>query len=84
LEKARSLTDVGKSGLARSTLRKAAQDMRREEEERRERYALGVTALYNRERTSRWRPMTATVPPMQSFFGPKRLMGWTPQWLPHR
>jgi tetratricopeptide (TPR) repeat protein len=50
LERARSLVDVGKSGLARATLRKAAESMRREEEERRERYVAGVTALYNRER----------------------------------
>jgi tetratricopeptide (TPR) repeat protein len=50
LQRARSLVDVGKSGLARATLRKAAESMRREEEERRERYVAGVTALYNRER----------------------------------
>ena len=36
----------GQSGLARATLRKAAEEMRREEEERRERYLAGVTALY--------------------------------------
>ena len=46
----RAQVDTGKSGLARATLRKAAEDMRREEEERRERYVAGVTALYNRER----------------------------------
>jgi tetratricopeptide (TPR) repeat protein len=50
LERARSLVNVGKSGLARATLRKAAESMRREEEERRERYVAGVTALYDRER----------------------------------
>ena len=42
--------DVGKSGLARAALRKAAELMRGEEEERRERYVAGVTALCNRER----------------------------------
>jgi len=50
LAQARSLVDVGKSGLARATLRKAADDMRREEEEHRERYVAGITLLYNRER----------------------------------
>jgi len=50
LARARSLVDVGKSGLARATLRKAAETMRCEEAERRERYVAGVTALYNRER----------------------------------
>ena len=50
LARARSLVDVGKSGLARAALRKAAESMRREEEERRERYVAGVTAIYNRER----------------------------------
>ena len=50
LARARSLVDVGKSGLARAALRKAAELMRREEEERRERYVAGVTTLYNRER----------------------------------
>jgi tetratricopeptide (TPR) repeat protein len=50
LKRARSLVDVGKSGLARAALRKAAESMRREEEERRERYVAAVTALYNRER----------------------------------
>jgi len=42
--------DAGKSGLARAALRKTAEWMRREEEERRERYVAEVTALYNRER----------------------------------
>jgi hypothetical protein len=50
LAKARAQVDKGQSGLARATLRKAAEDMRREEEERRERYVAGVTALYTHER----------------------------------
>jgi hypothetical protein len=50
LARARSLVDVGKSGLAQATLRRAAEAMRREEEERREGYVAGITVLYNRER----------------------------------
>jgi tetratricopeptide (TPR) repeat protein len=50
LARARSLVDLGKSGLARAALRKAAESMRREEEERREHYVAGVTALHDRER----------------------------------
>ena len=50
LARARLLVDVGKSGLAQATLRRAAEAMRREEEERRERYVAGITVLYNRER----------------------------------
>ena len=50
LASARSLVDRGKSGLARAALRRAAESMRREDEERREHYIAGVTALYNRER----------------------------------
>src|SRR5208283_924458 len=50
LGRARALVDTGKFALARATLRKAGEDMRREEEERRERYVLGRTALCNRER----------------------------------
>jgi hypothetical protein len=50
LARARSLVDLGESGLARAALRKAAKSMRREEKERREDYVTGVTALYNRER----------------------------------
>jgi tetratricopeptide (TPR) repeat protein len=50
LRRARSLVDAGKSGLARASLRKASEAMRREEDERRDRYVAGVTALYNRER----------------------------------
>jgi hypothetical protein len=47
---ARSLVDVGKSGLARATLRQAAEAMRREEEERHERYVAGITVLHNHAR----------------------------------
>ena len=50
LSRARALVDKGKFALARATLRRASEDMRREEEERQERYVLGLTALYNRER----------------------------------
>src|SRR5262245_14930187 len=50
LAKARSLVEEGKSGLAGAALRKTAESMRREQEERRERYVAGVTALYNRAR----------------------------------
>src|SRR4051794_41093381 len=50
LARARALVDVGKSGLAQAALRKAAEDMRHEEEERRERYVAGITVLYIRER----------------------------------
>jgi hypothetical protein len=50
LSKARMQVDKGQSGLARATLRRAAEDMRREEEERHERYVAGVTMLYNRQR----------------------------------
>ena len=50
LARARSLVDVGKSGLARAALRKAAESMRREEEQRRESYVAGEMALYNRAR----------------------------------
>jgi len=50
LARARSLAAAGKSGLAREALRKAAESMRREEEERRERYVAGVMALYHRAR----------------------------------
>ena len=44
LQRARSLVDVGKSGLARAALRRAAEAMRRDEEDRRERYVAGATA----------------------------------------
>ena len=50
LARARSLVDAGKSGLAQAAIRRAAEAMRREEGERRERYAAGITVLYNRER----------------------------------
>ena len=50
LARARNLVDAGKSGLARAGLRKAAEAMRREEEERHERYVAGITVLHNRER----------------------------------
>jgi hypothetical protein len=50
LTRAREQVDKGQSGLARATLRRAAEAMRREEEERRERYVAGVTALHNNER----------------------------------
>jgi tetratricopeptide (TPR) repeat protein len=50
LARARSLVDAGKSGLAQAGLRKAAEAMRREEEERRERYVAGIRALYHRAR----------------------------------
>jgi tetratricopeptide (TPR) repeat protein len=50
LAKAKRQVDKGQSGLARATLRKAAEDMRRDEEERRASYVAGVTELCNRAR----------------------------------
>ena len=50
LARAKEQVDCGQSNLARATLRRAAQEMQREEEDRRERYVAGVTALYHRER----------------------------------
>ena len=50
LARAKEQVDRGQSGLARATLRRAAKEMQREEEDRRERYVAGVTALYHRER----------------------------------
>jgi hypothetical protein len=50
LAKARAQVDQGQSRLARATLRRAAEEMRHEEEERRDRYVAGATLLYNRER----------------------------------
>ena len=50
LARAKEQVDKGQSRLARATLRTAAESMRREEEERRERYVAGVTALHNRVR----------------------------------
>jgi hypothetical protein len=47
---AKEQVDKGQSSLARATLRRAAEAMRQEQEERRERYIAGVTALYKRER----------------------------------
>jgi hypothetical protein len=50
LTRAKAQVDKGKSSLARATLRRAAAEMGREEDERRERYVLNVTALYHHER----------------------------------
>jgi hypothetical protein len=50
LARARTLVAGGKSGLAQAALRRAAEAMRHEEDERRERYVAGITVLYNRER----------------------------------
>jgi len=50
LARAKEQVDSGQSRLARATLRRAAEEMKREEEERRERYVAGVTALHNNER----------------------------------
>ena len=50
LTRAKEQVDRGQSRLARATLRSAAGAMRREEDERRERYVAGQTLLYNRER----------------------------------
>jgi tetratricopeptide (TPR) repeat protein len=50
LAKAREQVDSGKSGLAFATLERAAEEMRREETERRERYEQGVRLLYTRAR----------------------------------
>jgi tetratricopeptide (TPR) repeat protein len=50
LSRARSFVDVGRSGLARAALRRASDALRHEEEERRESYVAGVTALCKRER----------------------------------
>jgi hypothetical protein len=50
LAKAKTQLDKGQSGLARATLRKAAEDLEREEKERRAAYIEGVTELYNRAR----------------------------------
>ena len=50
LAKARTQVDKGQSALARATLDGAAEDMAREEEERRERYVASVTVLRHRER----------------------------------
>ena len=50
LARAKEQVDRGQSSLARATLRRAAEEMQREEEDRRERYVAGVTTLYHRER----------------------------------
>jgi tetratricopeptide (TPR) repeat protein len=50
LATAREQVDRGQSALARATLRRAAEEMRREERERGERFEAGVTALYTRAR----------------------------------
>jgi tetratricopeptide (TPR) repeat protein len=50
LAKARTQVDKGQSALARATLDKAAEDIWREEEERRERSVANVTELRHRER----------------------------------
>jgi tetratricopeptide (TPR) repeat protein len=50
LTKARAQVNKGQSALARATLDKAAEDMARDEEERRDRYVAGVTVLRHRER----------------------------------
>ena len=50
LTRAKEEVDRGQSRLARATLRRAAEAMRREEDERRERYVAGITALHNNER----------------------------------
>jgi tetratricopeptide (TPR) repeat protein len=50
LARARAQVDKGQSGLARATLRRAAEEIRRKEEERRGRFEASVTALYHRER----------------------------------
>jgi exonuclease VII small subunit len=50
LSRAREQVDKGQSGLARATLHRAAEEIRREEEERRERFEAGATARYNQAR----------------------------------
>lgn len=50
LAKAKAQVDKGQSGLARATLRRAAEELEREEKERRAAYVEGVTELYNRAR----------------------------------
>jgi tetratricopeptide (TPR) repeat protein len=47
---AKEQVDRGQSNLARATLRRAAEEMQREEEERRDRYVVSVTALFHRVR----------------------------------
>ena len=50
LARAREQVDQGRSGLARATLRRAADTMQREEHERREQFVASLTALGHRER----------------------------------
>jgi hypothetical protein len=50
LAKARAQVDQGQSRLARDTLRRAAEAMQREEEERHARYVTVQTLFHNRER----------------------------------
>jgi hypothetical protein len=50
LARAKEQVDRGQSTLARATLRKAAEEMQRGEDERRERYEAGISSLYHRER----------------------------------
>jgi tetratricopeptide (TPR) repeat protein len=50
LARAKEQVDRGQSTLARATLRKAAEEMQRGEDERRERYEAGISLLYHRER----------------------------------
>src|ERR1700730_17103920 len=50
IARARSRVVRSKSGLAHAACPKAAEAIRREEEDRRERYVAGITALYNRAR----------------------------------
>jgi hypothetical protein len=50
LARAKEQVDRGQSALAGATLRHAAEQMKCEEDERRERYVAGVTALYSRAR----------------------------------
>src|SRR6202044_392260 len=52
LTRAKEQVDKGQSALARATLRRAAEEMKRDEEERREWYVAGVTALHNDGRDS--------------------------------
>ena len=50
LSRAKEQVDKGQSGLARATLRRAAEERRREKEDYLERFEAGVTPLYHRER----------------------------------
>jgi len=50
LQKARMQVDKGQSALARATLRREADEMRREEQERRKKYEQNIRLLYTREK----------------------------------